>query len=53
MLLAVLNGDFNEFSIFLFLGSGKDERGIGGSILRFVLVYGCEVAGIANDDLQR
>jgi hypothetical protein len=50
--LAICNSLVNQLCVFGLLGGGEDERGVGRGILRLVLVDGCEVAGVANDDLM-
>ncbi len=46
LLLGVGNGIVNQLSILGLLGSGEDERRVGGGILGLVLVNGCEVVSI-------
>lgn len=50
--LAELDGSVNELGVIGLLGSGEDQRGVGGSILRLVLVNGSEVTRVANNDLM-
>ncbi len=49
--LTLSNGSINQAGVFRLLGSSKDERRVGGGILRLVLVNGGKVTGVANDDL--
>ena len=53
--LAVLHtvgdGIVNELGVLGLLGSGEDEGGVGGGILRLVLANGGEVTGVADDGL--
>ncbi len=51
VLLAVLDGDINEWSILLLLGGGEDEGWVGGGVLWLVLGDGCKVAGVRDDNL--
>ena len=43
MFLAIFDRRVNQLGIFGFLGSGEDEGGVGGSILRLVLFDGCGI----------
>jgi hypothetical protein len=49
--LTLRNGSIDQAGILGLLGSSKDERGVGGGILRLILVNGGEVTGVANDNL--
>jgi hypothetical protein len=51
LLLTLLNGSVDQAGIFGLLGGSEDEGGVGGSILRLVLVNGGKVTGVANDNL--
>jgi hypothetical protein len=53
--LAVLHtvgdGIVDELGVLGLLGSGEDEGGVGGGILRLVLANGGKVTGVADDGL--
>ena len=49
--LAILDRGVNELGVFGLLGRGKDQGGVGGGILRLVLVDGRKVTRVADDDL--
>ena len=49
MLLAVINRNIYEFSIFLFLRRSENQGRICGSILRLVLVDCRKIARVADD----
>jgi len=51
-LLARLDGGVDELGIVGLLGSGENQRGVGGRILGLVLVNGSKVTRVANDDLR-
>lgn len=51
MLHTVGDGIVNELGVLGLLGSGEDEGGVGGGILRLVLANGGEVTGVADDGL--
>lgn len=53
VLLSVLDGFVNELGVLGLLGSGEDQGGVGGRILRLVLLNGVEVTGVADDGLIR
>lgn len=41
MFLAIFNSGVDQFGVLGFLGGCKDERGVGGGILRLVLCDSC------------
>lgn len=49
--LAELDSSVDELGVLGLLGSGEDQGGVGGGILRLVLVNGSEVTRVANNDL--
>lgn len=53
LLLALLDGGLNQAGVFGLLGSGQDEGGVGGGILRLVLADGGEVTRVADDNLSQ
>ena len=53
VLHTVCDSIVNELGVLGLLGSGEDEGGVGGGILRLVLANGGEVTGVADDGLWR
>ena len=51
MFLAVFDGEVDQLGVLGLLGGSEDEGGVGGGVLRLVLVDGGEVAGVADDGL--
>jgi hypothetical protein len=49
--LAILNCFINQSGIFGFLASGKNEGGIGGSVLWLVFIDSSEITRVANNGL--
>lgn len=49
--LAVLDGSVDELGVLGLLGSGEDQGGVGGGILRVVLGDGGEVTRVADNGL--
>jgi hypothetical protein len=53
VLLAILDSAVDELGVLLLLGRGENQGRVGGRILGVVLGNGREVAGVADDSLQR
>lgn len=53
LVLTLGNSLFHQTAILGLLRGSEDERGVGGGILRLVLVNGGKVTRVANDDLMR
>jgi len=49
--LAVLDGGVNELGVLGLFRRGKNQGGVGGGILRLVLVDGRKVTRVTDDDL--
>lgn len=52
VLLSVGDSVVNELGIVCLLGGCQDQRRVGGSILRLVLVNGSKVTRVADDNLE-